>query len=395
MKASNSFISNSELGAKAVRLFTIRRFFWVGSWMLLWLVVIDVAINVFFAMPKSPLVEPSRLQRYFEYGRSVEGKLRKSVGTDKASTSVINYAGWLVNDEHDGQPTVASSPSNILVAAYGQSFTQQIGNALQLIAPQFEFRFKLGPGAPLSHSYAFYKMDSGHQHADVVLLGILASALQNIMAPTIATINFEMAAPYTYPIYSIKNGNIYTVDPIVHSLEELRLALSDHPELWHEYLAMMRAKATTYNSWIFESDLFDYSSLGRLVRRGIGQKHIKDVTARYWNVNGFNNADGLLDIANGLITDLVADVRARGQLPYILLIQDKGYKDHLAKVFETQLKKLDVPYLSTHTIVSSTDPRNFVSDGHFTPEMTKKIAYVLHEDLLNKMQSGHDKQIMH
>ncbi len=125
-----------------------------------------------------------------------------------------------------------------------------------------------------------------------------------------------------------------------------------------------------------------------MIRRSIGQKHVHDVTARYWNTNGFINTDSILDIANILIANFANDVRSKGQLPYVLLIQDQGYKDHLALAFESQLKQLDIPYLSTHTIASSTNPRNFVSDGHFTPEVTMQIARVFHADVLNKIKKN-------
>jgi hypothetical protein len=121
-----------------------------------------------------------------------------------------------------------------------------------------------------------------------------------------------------------------------------------------------------------------------MVRRSIGQKHVHDVTSRYWNAQGFTNADGLLDISNALIADFVNKVRAKNQMPYILLIQDKGYKDHLLLAFEKQLKQMDVPYLSTHLIAPSTNARNFVSDGHFTPEVTADIATAFLKDILNR-----------
>ena len=385
MTVSNSSISNSESQITASQVLTGRRMLIAGLWAVLYLVLIDISINIFFAMPKSPLVDPGKLQSYFNYGRSVEGKLRKMIGHDKESTAILAYAGWLA-ENNDQQPPIASSSGHILVAAYGQSFTDQICEALKVLDPRFELRLKDGPAAPLSHSYAFYKADSSHQKADIVVLGILASSLPLMMAPTTATINFEGVAPYTYPLYSLKDGQLSEVDPIIHSLEELRTALMDKPILWNEYLEMLRTKAPTYNKWIFESDWFDYSALARLIRRSIGQKHVHDATARYWNTNGFKNADGLLDIANALITDFVSDVKIRGQIPYVLLIQDKGYKDHLALAFEAQLKHLDVYYLSTHTIAPSTNARNFISDGHFTPEVTMQIARAFRTDILNKLR---------
>ncbi|WP_347988372.1 hypothetical protein [Methylomonas sp. AM2-LC] len=375
MTVSNSSISSSDSQIKPVPFLTGRRVAVALLWTLFWLVLIDILLNVQFSMPKSPLEQPSKLQNYFDYGRSVEGKFRLMVGPDKESTALIAQAGWLVDDAQDQQPSVASAPDKLLIAAYGQSFTQQICHSLQSLDSRIELRFKGGPSSTLAHSYAYYKFDASHHRADIVVLGILASSLPFSMAPTIATLNFEGAAPYTYPFYSLMDGQLVENDPLIHSLDELRTALWSKPEQWDAYVAMLRSKSPTFNGWVFESDWFDYSVLGKMVRRSIGQKHVHDVTARYWNAQGFTNADGLLDISNALIADFVSKVRAKNQMPYILLIQDKGYKDHLVLAFEKQLKQMDVPYLSTHQIAPSTNMRNFVSDGHFTPRSDCRYSH--------------------
>ncbi len=385
MTVSNLFTSNSESKNNASPEFTVRKVFVAVIWSLVWLILIDVTVNILFAMPTSPNVLPSKMQTFFNYGRSVEGKIRSMVGVDKEATAKIAYAGWIMEDDTGKPPMTASAPAQILVAAYGQSFSNQICDALNEIDPRFELRLKAGPGATLSHSYAYYKIDAKHQHADVVVLGILASSLPYMMGPTISTLSFEMAAPYTYPVYFLKDGQLSAHDPVIHSLEELRTALWSNPVLWEEYLKLLRTNSFTYNKWVYDSDLFDYSSLGRLVRRSIGQKHVYDVTSKYWTQDGFKNTDGLLDVANALIADFAADVKAKSQIPYVLLIQDKGYKDHLALAFESQLKQLNIPYLSTHTIAPSTNYRNFISDGHFTPEVTKQIARAFRDDVLSKL----------
>jgi hypothetical protein len=385
MTVSNLSTSNSDAQNMAIPISIGRKVLIASLWAVLWLVLIDVVLNIMFALPNSPLQMPTKMQSYFDYGRTVESKLRFMVGAKLEDTALIAKAGWLVESDSDQQPEAASGPDKILIAAYGQSFTNQICHALAEQDAHFELRLKAGPSAALPHSYAFYKADASHQQADVVVLGILASSMVFSMAPTIATINFEGPAPYTYPQYYLEEGELRAHEPVIHSLAELRAALWSKPEVWDEYLHMMEMYSPTYNSWIFKSDWLDYSALGRLVRRSIGQKHVHDMRARYWTSNGFTNADGLLDISSAIITDFVQDVKSRGQIPYVLLIQDQGFKDHLALAFAAQFKQLGVPYLSTHLIASSQDVRNFVSDGHFTPEVTKKVAEVLRADLLDRV----------
>src|SRR5579863_1456423 len=90
MNQLNSFISNSED--------TLRRLgaaIYVAVWIFIGLVAIDVSINLLFAYPSDPKVtNPSRLQSYFEYGRSVEGQLSRLTRTDRSQTAPITLSGW-------------------------------------------------------------------------------------------------------------------------------------------------------------------------------------------------------------------------------------------------------------------------------------------------------------
>ncbi|HAI12026.1 MAG TPA: hypothetical protein DCM28_10005, partial [Phycisphaerales bacterium] len=99
---------------------------YVLLWIALWLVVMDVAMNVMFPYPKSPNAKPSRLQQYFEYGRSTEGKIRYMVGQTNNTTASVSLAGWM--DDGKTRPTTAAKSGGTLVAVYGQSFTQHACN---------------------------------------------------------------------------------------------------------------------------------------------------------------------------------------------------------------------------------------------------------------------------
>src|SRR5258708_7874216 len=62
------------------------------------LVILDVAVGLVFPPPADPRTIPSALQAYFDYGRSVEGKLRRMVGADATKDAPIVEAGWLAHD---------------------------------------------------------------------------------------------------------------------------------------------------------------------------------------------------------------------------------------------------------------------------------------------------------
>jgi hypothetical protein len=385
MVRNSSSISNSNSFPVEVAL-TRHRMLMAGLWALCWLILIDVVISVFFAMPISPLTPPGTLQKYFNYGQSVEGKIRQMIGETKNTTAVVAYAGWLESDDSDDLlPRQASNTDHLLIAAYGQSFTFRLCEELKKLDPRFELRLvKGGPGAPLSHSYAAYLSDANLQKANVVVIGILASALPRNISPTTMTAWFEAPAPFTYPRYFLNKGKLDAIDPFIHSMAEMRTALRE-PARWDAYVDFLRKNDPAFDSWVFESDLFDHSSLARLIRRSYGQKHLHDVNSRYWGTDGFTNADGLLDISIAIMADFASNVRARGQLPYIILFQDRGYKDHLVRAFGASLDQLGVPYFSTHIIAPSTDAQNFIPDGHFRHDVEVELARAFRVELLNKI----------
>ena len=69
---NSSTFSSERAGLNAMKA-ALRSLFWI----LCGLAVIDILINVVFAYPSDPKATPSSLQLYFDYGRSVEGRLRR------------------------------------------------------------------------------------------------------------------------------------------------------------------------------------------------------------------------------------------------------------------------------------------------------------------------------
>jgi len=60
----------------------------------------------------------------------------------------------------------------------------------------------------------------------------------------------------------------------------------------------------------------------------------------------------------------------------VLLINDRGYAAALDYLIGTEVNS-DIEFLTTSKIVDSTDLGNFLSDGHFLPEIDKKISEAL------------------
>src|SRR5207344_2787807 len=97
-------------------------------WVLFYLLLIDAGANIFFAYPADPRnVSPSKMQQYFEYGRSVEGKLaRMTHGTDAESAPILT-AGWLRGgDTAEVDPRL--NPGLPTVRFYGMSHAMILAN---------------------------------------------------------------------------------------------------------------------------------------------------------------------------------------------------------------------------------------------------------------------------
>ena len=79
----------------------------------------DAAVGFAFRPPSDPRRAPSSLQRYFDYGRSIEGKLRREVGSTPEQDAAIVKAGWL----NDCDIATSTPPGKLAFDIYGMSFS--------------------------------------------------------------------------------------------------------------------------------------------------------------------------------------------------------------------------------------------------------------------------------
>lgn len=342
-------------------------------WTVLGLLAADLATSRAFRPPQKQTAEPSTLQRYFEYGRSVEGKLRTMVHPDDESSAPIVIAGWLGNPEFAREPKQATRPDHLLVAAYGQSFTQHVMQNATRLDPRIETRLMGGPGAPLSHSYALYQRDRHAHEAQVVVIGVLASVLPQLATLTPMTWGFEAPTPYMYPRYRLVRGQLDQLPPPLETLDELRATLRD-PARWGALRRLLATEDAAFDSLTFDQDLFDRLALGRMVRRALGHQHQADFTARYHDANGFKNQDGILDVARALLLEFGRTAVEDGRLPIVLLFDDRGYPGHLDAALARSLDEAHIAYVSSDGVAPASDLNNFVPNGHFTPEIDAQMA---------------------
>jgi len=352
---------------------TVRGAASTAIWTVLALLAADLVVGRVFRPPQKQAVEPSALQRYFEYGRSVEGKLRAMVGPDDASSAPIARAGWLRNPEFAAELKQPTQPDHLLIAAYGQSFTKHVIEGASRLDPRIETRLLAGPAAPLSHSYALYESDRHSHQAQVVVIGILASALPQLATLTPMTWGFEAPTPYMYPRYRVVGGRLEGRAPPLQTLEDLRATLAD-PTRLAALRDLLATEDAAFDPVTFGEDLFDHLTLGRMVRRALGHRHQVSFTARYHDESGFKNRDGMLDVARALVQELGRTAAADGRVPIVLLFDDRGYPGHLHAALARTLDEAHIAYVSSHTVAPASDLNNFVPNGHFTPEVDERIT---------------------
>lgn len=357
-----------------------------GLWAFLFLGLIDVAVNRLLRYPTGPnaAMTASKFETYFEYGRSLEGKINTMVGPTDAETSPVAQAGWLDPEqwEKDRLPTDLAPGKRHLIAAYGQSFTLNIADSLEKLDPSIGLRAIGAPAGPPNYAYAAYKLDRGRHQADIVMLGLLASSIKGMTAMNGMTWQFEGPAPYTYPRYIPEEGKLKEIQPVIQTLDQFRTA-RHNPAQWEAFVDQLRQSDRYYNDFFFRQNWLDNSVIVRLVRRSLAQQHQNAILDSMYSSKGFTD-QSTLQVLSLMVEEFAQTAKADGKFPMVLLVHDKGFSDHLYQVLHPVLEKNDISYISTHGISPAADITNFIDDGHFTDTENTKIATALHTLLMEK-----------
>ena len=342
-------------------------------WTVIALAVIDAIIGLEFRMPTDPQANPSALQRYFDYGRSIEGKLRRMVGRTPAQDAPIIAAGWL-GEECDVD--TRELRGKLVFDIYGMSFTNQIADEMEAADPGLASQRFGGPAAPPSHSYAcFSRRVSGRRHvAPIQIIGVLASSVPRMQTLSGLTTSFEVPEPFTYPRYTLgSDGRLQAEMPSITSRSELHAALAE-PQLWHAFVAQLRNDDSFYAEHVFQADIFDHSVLGRLLRRAWGQRTLRERTNALRPEQGFVGAPDIVSTLGAMLLDFGEKARNSAGRPVVILLEDRGYGRTLSEMLTHALRENSIDFVATSAIVPAGDSANFLPDGHFTPVANEKIA---------------------
>jgi hypothetical protein len=345
----------------------------VVIWVAASLLLIDLLINFLFGYPAdSKNQTPSRLQSYFDYGRSAEGKLARTTRSDPSQTAPITLSGWynpLVVEE-------SASPSDKpIVTFYGMSHAVQLAHALGRTSDQLVPRVVGAPGASANWAYGAYLRDRGGKKSRVVVLAFMSANLPMITSVTPMTWNMDSPMPYTADRFYLDGDQLRAFSPPLASFEQYVEAFYS-PREWSAYRSMLRQQDPIYDPFIIDASILDHSSLFRLLRRAYGQRAVRNVRHAVLDQTGYHDSEQI-NVARAITKRFAEEARNDGMIPVIYIVNNLGYADHLFQALKPTLEANNIPYLSSDSIASPSDPRKYLPDSHFTNETDDEIARAL------------------
>ena len=342
-------------------------------WIIFYLVLIDIFINTIFHYPTDPHnIHPSFLQDYFEYGRSVEGKLGIMTRRSEDESAPRVNGGWLNSDKHNSLPDKTSKPDEVLIALYGMSHTQCLWKAIQQTDKKYLIRGFMAAGATPNWAYAAYKFDKERHKSDVVILGIMTEGVSLITSTTGMTAYFDISYPYTYPRYTVKNEELFAAYPPFCDAKGYIEYFYD-PSKWNQYRAWLKKNDKLYDSILFKRSLLDHSAFIRLLRRAYSEK--QKINSGVYTNTGFNENSEEIVILRTIVKTFAESARETNIIPIIYIVNTQGQGDKLFRILKPVLKEHKISYLSTHIICPPDDSRVFLSENsHFTPEKDMELA---------------------
>ncbi|HEY0214461.1 MAG TPA: hypothetical protein VGC40_12895 [Paenirhodobacter sp.] len=330
------------------------------------LVVLDVMVALVLTRA------PAGLSAFFDYGRSVPGKIAQWQERQDRPGNLLNVA-WqpemlAESATHFAGEDPASGP---IVRHYGMSFTQQLLQATQRARPDLMVDGHAGPGASPNFVYSVFLDDrTNRRTGDVVVFGILSSSVPALGSFSNRVWVFEQPAPFTYPIFRPDGlKGLKRTDPAITAHADMT-----DPVKIAAFDAQMRAEDALWTPQAFALPALDASPFVRLLRRATATGAIE---SREANVTT-HPEDGTMpwaEVLRLMVRDVARISREDNQVPLIVLIQARDTASpQLRPVLVPMLEAEGIPYLATDEVANPRDTTAFLSDGHLTTAVNDVLA---------------------
>lgn len=355
------------------------------GWALLWLVVIDFAVGALFAYPDDPKdINPSPLALYFDYGRSMEGRLRRATRADPAASAPITQSGWYAPLQ---AVTRDAKPGATEVTVYGMSHAVRLAEALHEVAPNYVVRSVGAPGASMNWAYGAFLRDKGLANSKVAVLAVMSSTLPMVLSPAPMNWNTSFAMPYTADRFVMAPQGLKRIPPPYESFADY-VATLDDPARWQAALATFRKTDPFYDPFLVQASWLDNSTIVRLVRRAWAQRRDQATRGDVLTARGYRADSEAVLVANGIVADFAKTARARGLVPVIYVVDSFGYGDQLSRALRETLVRDRIPFLSSSSLVDPGNPTAYLPDSHFTDANDRKLAQGLAAILDRELGAG-------
>ena len=307
------------------------------------------------------------LVRYFEYGRSVPGKLARwqADPTLRGNLYAVSWRDQLLTASAEAFKDEPAGTGPV-IRSYGMSFVDNILKAATEQDPDLVWDRLSGPGAPPNFAYAMIEDDRVNRRpGDIVVFGILSSSVPAMAALSNRSWAFEQPAPFTYPIYRPQGDALTRIEPLVTSETEER-ALVDQPDAARDWANQLAGEDLFYGPQTFGLISLDHSPFMRLARRALAKSHLTKTERNILQ----DRAYPYDEVLARMIESFAETVRADGQTPLVMLVQtrDPGDPDLLALAGHV-LEARNIPYLATAEHFDPMDAAGFLPDGHYKPEV--------------------------
>lgn len=377
MSQPNLYISNSKADSRD-RLTRRGR---VALWLVVWLVVFDVLINLVFGFPQDPKVQPSRLQLYFNYGRSQEGKLAQITRPNPNETAPITLSGWY--DPIQAQE-LAGDPGAPEITFYGMSHAVRLAHALARVSNQFRVRIVAAPGATTNWAYGAYLRDRGGGKSKAVVLAFMSGNVPMINTMTALTWNTNVAIPYTADRFFLKDGDLARRTPPFSSFKGFIRAFYNADD-WSVARKEFSAWDQYYDGFVMHGDLLDRSAYVRLVRRAYAQHEQREIRQSVIAGGSIDSQSEQIQVARAIVKQFASDARRQHLIPVVFIANLLGDSNYVFRALEPVLREDRVPFLSSDSVVSPSDPTKYLPDTHFTDTTDDQLAAALAQILARQL----------
>lgn len=312
------------------------------------------------------------LVRYFEYGRSVPGKLTLW-DTHPDSPGNLYDVAWRDEAMARSAAEFAAEPPGTgpVVRSYGMSFVNNVLDQARALDPTLVVDGHAGPGAPPNSTYAMFIDDrQSRRPSDIAVLGILSSSVPAMAALSNQTWVFEQPAPFTYPVFHPDGEGLRWVVPLVTSAAQHR-SLDENPDMARSWARQLAGQDAFYSPITHGAVWADRSPFARLVRRSLATGHIERAERRILE----NGRYPYVEVLQRMIADFAATARADGQMPVVMLIQSSDLSDpDVLEIARPVLERDAIAYLATVEHADPRDPAGFLTDGHYAPEFDRRFG---------------------